>query len=254
MRKLLVSDFDRTLYVNSEISPENLAALEGWKQGGNIFAIATGREERILRKLLCQYQLAADYLICNNGARIVDWGGRTLFEETIEDDTARCIVKELWQEYQIPVDVTQKNGRFQVDSRVHGACAIYNGICVFKTLKEFEHSLSGVLQIHVRFQDKEQTVKAADMVNLHYEKAEAFVNEQNVDIVHRGIHKAKGIEVLLEAVGWKDKVVVIGDSFNDLCMIERFGGYTLEAADAEVKRRSSHICRDVAECICLAGE
>lgn len=83
------------------------------------------------------------------------------------------------------------------------------------------------------------------------EKAEAFVNEQNVDIVHRGIHKAKGIEVLLEAVGWKDKVVVIGDSFNDLCMIERFGGYTLEAA---VKKRTSHICRDVAECIYLAGE
>ncbi|MEH2958087.1 HAD-IIB family hydrolase [Candidatus Merdisoma sp. JLR.KK006] len=254
MRKLLVSDFDRTLYVNGDISCENLAALEAWKQNGNIFAIATGREEKILRELLCRYQLTADYLICNNGARVVKWSGKTLFEQTIEDDTAWHIVKELWLEYQIPVDVTQRNGRFQVASERNGVSAIYNGICDFRTLKELEQGLNEVLQIHVRFQSWEETREAVSMVNLRYDKAEAFVNEQNMDIVHKGINKAKGIEILLKAIKWMGKVIVIGDSFNDLCMIERFGGYTLESAEEEVRKRASYICRDVAACIYRVSE
>lgn len=232
MKTLFVSDFDRTLYVNREISRENLSALEDWKRRGNLFVIATGREENILRELLGKYHLTADYLICNNGAEVVDWEGRVLFERTMEEHTVCRIVEELLREYHTAVDVTQKSGRIQVKDR-----------------EEPEHSYKNVFQLHVRFEDTDRTRAAAERLNLRYEGAEAFANEWNLDIVHRGIDKAGGIEALLKIINWKGKVAVIGDSFNDLCMIERFGGYTLAAADKEVQKKAVSVCRDVAECI-----
>ena len=68
--KMLASDFDRTFYVNCEITEANIRAVENWRQQGNLFVIATGREESILREKLEEWEAEADYLICNNGARI----------------------------------------------------------------------------------------------------------------------------------------------------------------------------------------
>ena len=155
-----------------------------------------------------------------------------LFERTMEEHTVCRIVEELLREYHTAVDVTQKSGRIQVKDR-----------------EEPEHSYKNVFQLHVRFEDTDRTRAAAERLNLRYEGAEAFANEWNLDIVHRGIDKAGGIEALLKIINWKGKVAVIGDSFNDLCMIERFGGYTLAAADKEVQKKAVSVCRDVAECI-----
>ena len=49
---MLASDFDRTFYVNCEITEANIRAVENWRQQGNLFVIATGREESILREKL----------------------------------------------------------------------------------------------------------------------------------------------------------------------------------------------------------
>lgn len=236
MKKLLVSDFDRTLYVDCDISEKNLQALKRWKQSGNLFVIATGREEKALRGILHSYHLTTDYLICNNGARIVTWDGRTLFEQTMGDQQAWRIVETLIQKYHMAVDVTLKE----------------EGIRIFKTLEEFSQILSGVLQIHIRFADTEQTKMAAEEIQKHYD-VEAYANERNLDIVHCKIDKAEGISLLIEILKWKGEVIVIGDSFNDLKMIRRFGGYTLEAANEEIKRDASYICKDVADCISQIG-
>ena len=61
--KMLASDFDRTFYVNCEITEANIRAVENWRQQGNLFVIATGREESILREKLEEWEAEADYLI-----------------------------------------------------------------------------------------------------------------------------------------------------------------------------------------------
>ena len=50
--KCAVSDFDRTFYVDSRVSPRNLEAVRAWQAAGNWFVIATGRNEASLRELL----------------------------------------------------------------------------------------------------------------------------------------------------------------------------------------------------------
>ena len=53
---MLASDFDRTFYVNCEITEANIRAVENWRQQGNLFVIATGREESILREKLEEWE------------------------------------------------------------------------------------------------------------------------------------------------------------------------------------------------------
>ena len=91
--KCAVSDFDRTFYVDSRVSPRNLEAVRAWQAAGNWFVIATGRNEASLRQLLDEYGVKPDALILNNGAVILDREGRELFFKPIEKRTAEemCI-------------------------------------------------------------------------------------------------------------------------------------------------------------------
>ena len=115
MKKLLVTDFDRTLYVDGSISGRNREAIRQWREEGNLFAVATGREEMVLRGLLQENDVETDYLICSNGANIVSWEGKKLFQKTMDDDTAWQLTEFLIKEYAISVDVTLTEERVQVN-------------------------------------------------------------------------------------------------------------------------------------------
>ena len=86
--KCAVSDFDRTFYVDSRVSPRNLEAVRAWQAAGNWFVIATGRNEASLRQLLDEYGVKPDALILNNGAVILDREWRELFCKPIVKETA----------------------------------------------------------------------------------------------------------------------------------------------------------------------
>ena len=43
MKKILVSDYDRTFYLNKEGIKKNIEAVEKFRKNGNLFVIATGR-------------------------------------------------------------------------------------------------------------------------------------------------------------------------------------------------------------------
>ena len=70
------------------------------------------------------------------------------------------------------------------------------------------------------------------------------------DIVPSGISKAGGLEFVMQYAGIKEsEVYPIGDSYNDLPMIEAFNGFCVEAAPQEIKDSSSHVYLSVSDCI-----
>ena len=254
---MLASDFDRTFYVDGVIPKKNIQAVRRWREHGNLFVIATGREERILREKLDEYGVKADYLICNNGSRIVDRAGKILFQKTMDKREACSMTEFLLEEYRIPVDVTGTNRRVQVTDGSHAEQETirYNGILETVSLDEFKNKPEKILQVHVRFSNKEETRHAAEQINACYSGSEAFVNEDNADIVSRGLGKAEGIGILCRCIGFTGTVTAIGDSYNDLGMLRRYQGCTLEAANAEIRQEidESRIFQDVADCLdCLS--
>ena len=70
--KVLVSDYDKTFYVNEFDIRKNLQAVDKFRKLGNIFIIATGRSYFDFKKKVNDYNLKYDYVFLNHGATILD--------------------------------------------------------------------------------------------------------------------------------------------------------------------------------------
>ena len=159
----------------------------------------------------------------------------------------------LLEQYGMPVDVTCKSFRKQVITGTDPEkdLIMYNGIRETITQEDFQKACREVLQVHVRFSNNEETCKAAEAINARYPGAEAFVNENNADIVSRGLGKAEGIAILTKAISFRGQIAAIGDAHNDLGMLRRYQGCTLQAANPAIRQEIpvSRTFADVAACL-----
>ncbi len=251
MKRLLVSDFDRTLYVENTIPAENVNAVAHWQKAGNLFAVATGRAEGILRMLLEEYTVTPDVLICNNGSNIVAWDGTLIGKRYIEQQTVLPLVETLLHQYRTPVDVTLDTSRILVKEADGIAKPLFTPADVSETmtLKSFRSECRQVLQIHLRFPAADQAQLAAIAMGRQFPAICAYPNVCNLDIVANGSSKAQGIKTLLNWSRFDGKIIAIGDSYNDLEMLRLYDGYTLDSADLDIQRQAAHVCTNVAMCI-----
>lgn len=65
MRKMLISDFDDTLYRDEESLQINIKKIKEFRDKGNLFVIATGRSFISLEAKMKRYSIPFDYLILN---------------------------------------------------------------------------------------------------------------------------------------------------------------------------------------------
>lgn len=72
MKKILVSDYDRTFYLNKEGIKKNIETVEKFRKNGNLFVIATGRSFLDFKRKQYKYHFDYDYVILNHGATILD--------------------------------------------------------------------------------------------------------------------------------------------------------------------------------------
>ena len=63
MKKILVSDYDNTFYINEYDIKNNIQNVEKFRNKDNIFVIATGRSYYDFNKKLKEYPIKYDYLI-----------------------------------------------------------------------------------------------------------------------------------------------------------------------------------------------
>ena len=78
----------------------------------------------------------------------------------------------------------------------------------------------------------------------------AYANRHCVDIVPRGISKAKGLAFVLADAGVSvQDAVTIGDSYNDLPMIEAYHGFCMDSAPLDIQEKSRGVYHSVGACI-----
>ena len=95
MRKILVSDYDQTFYLNDEDIEKNKKSVENFRKQENIFIFATGRSYFDFMNKAEQYKLKWDYLIINHGATILDKNNNIISNYTIDNDVIKNIKKDL---------------------------------------------------------------------------------------------------------------------------------------------------------------
>ena len=243
--KVAASDFDGTLFINQQVSAENLSAIKNWRAAGNKFGIVTGRAYTMLTEHLKAFDLEIDFAICCNGAIIHDCTGKIIFETELPKKILLEIINE-------PFAAKSLHFAFETAEKVFCANVKPNSWVLREKDKwnfpveiidiaQIE-TLGKINQLALDFESPDAAQAAADMLN---KKFGAWIfaqkNTHSLDIVAAGVNKAQGVENLLRVRNWSAEVFVIGDESNDLPMIRHFNGYTVATAKEFVKREATEI-------------
>lgn len=245
-RKILFSDFDGTLYVNSAVSKADREALQRWQAAGNLFAMASGRQISALRDHLAEEGVEWDYLLCLNGAEAYDRKEQLLFETAIDitllPDLYRTIVQDDgWAN----VCYGPRADRVKTEH-----CSDFN--------TDHVHYPESHLSTFTRFTqictamptDAEAPAVKKRVMDRFGDYVCAELNGRCIDVNARGVSKSSGISKLIAQLGIdKENVYTIGDNFNDLCMLTAFNGYAVAHAPEEVRRQAGHTVKTVSELI-----
>lgn len=238
--KLLVLDIDGTL-VNSkkELTSATLAALDRWRDAGNLIAIATGRPTAGVRQIADKLSLAekGGYILSYNGACITDAGSGALICGKI-----------------LPADMPALLAEYAAAHENVGLIS-YEGDTVLSALAPDSYiELEAVTINHMNlvhrpdfatyidFPVHKCLLTASPDLAERYEKEIASLTEGRVsvyrsepffiEVMPLSVDKASALAEFIPTLGITvDDVICCGDGYNDISMI-RWAGLGVAMANA----------------------
>lgn len=248
--KIFASDYDGTLRVGPDVSEDNKKKIQEWRDAGNLFVMVTGRSMESILSEIERNRLTCDYIIGNNGGVIYDQTGKRLKETVMDFDralevlafikTVPCfsyVINDGFHRAKVVVDATRPDRK-------------YGMIKATKTVEEVLANRK-IAQFVLSLNDMQLAKQTAKIINERYQDAvRAYVNVDCIDVVPSTISKAEGIHFLKERCGIAhEDIYVIGDSYNDLPMIEAYHGFTLNHAEQSIQKQASASFESVASAI-----
>ena len=214
MKKLLVSDYDQTFYINDEDIEKNKIAVNEFRKKGNIFVIATGRSYADFMKKKNQYNIEYDYLIINHGATILDKKENIIFNEKIPNEILDSL------KFDLHIENSERNF----------CCSI------LESRVDFEYK--NLTKIHVKYNDLEYSNKILKKLE---EKYNSFLNSylvsgNSIEIISKNANKSKAIKLLSKEIEiGQEKIYTIGDGYSDIEMVKDYNGYAMKESVDELK-------------------
>lgn len=232
MKKILISDYDGTLYTDEKSIIKNVELINNFRSKGNLFVIATGRPyPRIIHKIK-EFNIPFDYLIVGNGSVIFNKNNKAIKSNFINKSISKKIIKYLKKNNEVidfyPYRTYKKN-------------LLTN---FFKTS-----------YILVKTKNKEISNNIMKYLNNNYKGITTYNSFNSdefslVDIISDKSEKSNAIEYVvdIENIDKKD-VYVIGDSSNDLKMISKYNGYGMTKSDEEILKVTNKLYDNVSDLI-----
>lgn len=227
-KKILISDYDQTLYLNDEDMEKNKVAIKNFREKGNIFVIATGRSYLDFHNKVDLYNFEYDYVIINHGATILSKDNDVFTNFSIKNEIIGNIKNDLQLEKSIKGFCCSR-----LDSRV-----------------DFNHK--DLTKINVRYNSKEEAMIINKTINNKYSNFvnSYYVTENSIEIISNEINKSKAIDILLKKLKIsRDNTYTIGDGYSDIEMIKDFNGYTMVNSVDELKNIAKKHYNSVSELI-----
>lgn len=239
MKKIVFCDYDGTFYTDEKSVQLNVEAVKRFRGQGGKFVIATGRGMDSIDKAIGQYSIPFDYLILNNGAFITNNNKEVIFKKDISakvtkkaagfiENNFRDLLEGIYyygfgDKSKTPEDTTTKM-RAQTFGKSHSPA------------EEIEQAINRnfpELKAHATWTD------------LYPDR-----NYQIVDITNAEISKETAIDFVLRLENLSDhEATAVGDSRNDVSMIQKYNGYAMEQSEDRVKEVASGTVESVAELV-----
>ncbi|PPA69793.1 Cof-type HAD-IIB family hydrolase [Jeotgalibacillus proteolyticus] len=223
--KLIALDMDGTLLKQDHsVSEENRKAIKKAQQKGVTVMVSTGRPLVYCKEIVESLELAS-YLITVNGSEIWD-ADLNLIERTMID------ISHIEQMYEL----AQKHDTHFWSSTVGG---------VWNKKTEFPKALDEHEWLKFGFDIEDDAIRESirEELSLNKELELSNSSETNIEVNAAGINKAAAIRKVCDRLGFTmDEVMAVGDSLNDLAMINEAGiGVAMGNAQAAVKKAADWV-------------
>lgn len=245
--KLVAVDLDDSLLgYDHKISVENKAAIKKAVDSGVIFTIATGRPLQSCLPFVKELDLDVPFITYNGALVIKGKSMEILYHKTIEPEDASEILKEavdfsptilVFKDNKLYVN--ELNDRIERYSKLSNMTAylennLYNITKDGPTKVLLYHDPDQVKRIYYKIKDKLE-----GKVNFHISKP--FF----LEFIHKEVSKGNALAALAKNMGIaQEEVIAIGDSYNDISMIEYAGmGVAVENAYDDIKNKADYICK-----------
>lgn len=249
MIKLIASDLDDTLLdKNAQVSEANKQAITAAREQGLIFTISTGRMFQATAPFAHELGLDMEQpLICYNGALIRRLSGETLYEQSLSTELS-SIIAEYGQRrgwtinayFDDELYVATLNQAVQdYANRVRVKVTAVGDLVRF--IRDGDKTLSKLMIIS----EPEQTLGRIEQLRPLVGEEVLLLRSRPrfIEITNAQAHKGKALLWLAESLGIRaDEVMAIGDSHNDLTMLEMAGmGVAVANAPQEVREVADHV-------------
>ena len=226
MNKILVSDFDNTLYVNDKEILLNIKKIEEFINNGNLFIIATGRSYIDISKMIIKYKIPFNYLICNDGGTIFNKEGKLLYKKDIPIDTAYDIMNYI------------KNNNLEE------LTFIDSGYDYSKVIDE------EVNAIIIKDINENKSLKILHDIETMFSEVHGYISDNYINITENTVTKSNGIKFLENKLNLKhDYIYTIGDTINDISMIKEYNGSCMKNSTSNLKQYCKNCFNSVKEYI-----
>ncbi|CAI9392088.1 MULTISPECIES: Cof-type HAD-IIB family hydrolase [Bacillaceae] len=246
--KMIVLDMDDTLLTdNHTISDATKKALMLVQENGVKVVLASGRLTYAIEDAAEELRLAeyGSFILSFNGAKITNCKTKEeLFSSTLPPETVHDLYdlsqrENVWiHTYMEDEIITQQNNPFtEIEADITGL--------PIKTVSDFKQTVSSPV-VKVLMVKEEEHLKVVE-AKLQQELAEHLSVMRSkpffLEFTELGVTKGTSLAILIEKLGiTREEVIAIGDSYNDVAMIEFAGlGVAMGNAPDDVKALANYV-------------
>ncbi|RBP92334.1 hypothetical protein DFO70_107268 [Cytobacillus firmus] len=254
--RMLALNIDGTLLQsNGRLHKSTKDAIEYVQQKGIYVTLVTSRSFPSAKKAAKALKINS-LLVTHRGAYIAATQEKPIFVKRIQEDETFEIVR-LLEGFTCQIRLVHEKyslaNKTKLNTNMLAKTVFTTGDPIFYS-QQFVDSLSDTIldepvtppKIEVYFEDKGDLEDAQAAIRGMFENVEVIkLSDLRMDIVPAGVSKLNGLLYLCEHLGIsRNQMVVIGDSEDDLEMIEAAGlGVAMGNAPAEVKKAADWLTR-----------
>lgn len=221
--KLLVMDYDGTLFINEDDLKVNISYLKKWKKQNNLIMISTGRSYHSIKNQVDINHIPYDYLSCADGSIIYDKDGNILEMYRMNNKIIEPYI-EFYQNLKYEeIQFSYPRGYSNILMDDKDLLGINICLSTENYTKEIINSF------------KKMGKKYPEYHFLNY----MHPNFSYLCIKPSGIDKSSTIDYLKNKLNLNENdIFVIGDSDNDLEMIRKYHGVAMSTSCNDVLKIS----------------
>lgn len=239
--KALASDFDGTIYFEDGFKKENTQAIQKLQKEGYLFGVCTGRPLLGVTHHETS-EFTYDFYIVSSGASVLDKNFNIIYENCVSKEIIQQIYEQFKEETKVAVQANFKI--YSYDQPVE----IDIDQIIIHHVDEIDGNRIYGLSLNTRDENHARLIRQ-QILDEFGDEIDAFQNKEYIDIVGKGCSKGVGIVKLKEAYGLEE-VYGIGDSYNDLPMLETVDhSFTFTDSPDIVKEKADDVVDSMAEAI-----